>query len=184
MIAGIGQRGKGPGTRKILTGHAGHIRLFEVREAVQRGKKKVLRKADEDTVSRWVKLAFAAMRREMDASLRASGMTLTQWRALGMLLHHPGMTHSELVAHLEIEAPSVTSLVNGMERKGWVKRTRSPTDARVKRLSLTPKGKRHIEEARRATAPVEHRMAATLTEEQRTTLKRLLRIMVEGLHSI
>ena len=137
--------------------------------------------AQDDTVSRWVKLAFAAMRREMDASLRASGMTLTQWRALGMLLHHPGMTHSELVGHLEIEAPSVTSLVNGMERRGWVTRTRSAVDARVKRLSLTARGKRLIGEARRATAPVEQRMAATLSKEERVTLMRLLRTMVEGM---
>jgi DNA-binding MarR family transcriptional regulator len=155
--------------------------MHSTRGALKGHEGKVTRDTDDDTVGRWVKLAFAAMRREMDASLRASGMTLTQWRSLGMLLHHPGMTHSELVLHLEIEAPSVTSLVNGMERKGWVKRTRSTTDARVKRLFLTPRGKRLIEEARRATAPVEDRMAATLSEEERATLKRLLRVIVEGM---
>ncbi|MGA2477783.1 MAG: hypothetical protein ABSG63_03410 [Spirochaetia bacterium] len=62
----------------------------------------------------------------------------------------------------------------------WVKRTRSATDARVKRLFLTARGRRLIEEARRATGPVEDRIAAALTEEERTTLKKLLRIMVEG----
>src|SRR5271157_2531786 len=82
-------------------------------------------KTSDDSLSHWVKLAFMTMRREMESSLRASGLTLTQWRALGVLLHTPGPTHSDLVKQLEIEAPSVTSLVNGMERKGWVRQERS-----------------------------------------------------------
>ena len=106
--------------------------------------------SDEETLSHWVKHAFMTMRREMEASLRKSGMTVTQWRALGVLLNAPGATHSDLMQHLEIEAPSVTSLVNGMERKGWVKRTRSTADARVKRLSLTAQGRRLIEDAQRS----------------------------------
>ncbi|MGD0727988.1 MAG: helix-turn-helix domain-containing protein [Spirochaetia bacterium] len=55
-----------------------------------------------DSLSHWVKQAFMTMRREMEASLRSSGMTLTQWRALGVLLHTPGATHSDLVQRLEI----------------------------------------------------------------------------------
>jgi hypothetical protein len=69
------------------------------------------------TVGYWVKLAFIAMRRETDASVRKAGITTTQWQTLRVLFHMPGMTHSDLVAHLDIEAPSVTSLINGMERR-------------------------------------------------------------------
>jgi MarR family transcriptional regulator, transcriptional regulator for hemolysin len=86
---------------------------------------------DPETLTHWIKLAFMTMRREIDAALGGSGMTLTQWRALGILRQAPGATHSHLVEQLEIEAPSVTSLVDGMEKKGWVKRERSAADARV-----------------------------------------------------
>jgi DNA-binding MarR family transcriptional regulator len=122
------------------------------------------------------------MRREIEAAFRTSGMTVTQWRALGVLLNEPDATHSDLMRHLEIEAPSVTSLVDGMERKGWVKRTRSTEDARVKRLSLTPRGRRLIEDAHEAMAPIEERMAATLTASEQATLRRLLRTLIEGMH--
>jgi DNA-binding MarR family transcriptional regulator len=134
-----------------------------------------------DSLNHWVKHAFMAMRREMEASLRTKGMTITQWRALGVILHTPGATHSDLMQRLEIEAPSVTSLVNGMERRGWVKRTRSTADARVKRLSLTAQGRRLIEVAGEAMGPVEERMAAPLSAGEQATLKRLLRTMVEGM---
>jgi DNA-binding MarR family transcriptional regulator len=152
-----------------------------MKEALQNPETKVLTESDEDTLHHWVKLSFMTMRRELEASLRTSGMTITQWRALGVILHQPGATHSDLMRHLEIEAPSVTSLVDGMERNGWVKRTRSTADARVKRLSLTSRGRSMIEAAGEAMGPIEERMAATLSEDERVTLKRLLRTMIEGM---
>ncbi|HVO39719.1 MAG TPA: MarR family transcriptional regulator [Spirochaetia bacterium] len=133
------------------------------------------------TIGHWVKQAYIAMRRGLDASVRKAGMTTTQWQALGVLYHKPGLTHSELEKHLDIEAPSVTSLVNGMERKGWVRRDKSPDDARVKQLHLTPRGLRLLEGVRQATVPIERAIAAALSEEERETLKRLLRTVVEAL---
>ena len=152
-----------------------------MRKASHRPAKSTPREWNGDSLNHWVKHAFMAMRREMEASLRSKGMTITQWRALGVLLHTPGVTHSDLMQRLEIEAPSVTSLVNGMERKGWVKQTRSTADARVKRLSLTAHGRRLIEIAAEAMGPVELRMAAPLSQTEQATLKQLLQTMVEGM---
>jgi len=135
----------------------------------------------DDSLTHWVKLAYLSMRKEMEASLRAQGLTLTQWKALGALLHRPGTTHSDLVRLLEVEAPSVTSLVNGMEKHGWVRQERSATDARVKRLFLTTQGRHTIRTARVACAPVESRMEAALPEDDRAELKRLLRMVIDGL---
>jgi DNA-binding MarR family transcriptional regulator len=136
---------------------------------------------EDDSLSHWVKLAFVTMRRELDASLRDAGLTVPQWRALGVLVHKPGATHSDLVRQLEIEAPSVTSLVNGMQRKGWVRQERSDTDARVKRLHLTTLGRRVLATARSACAPVQSRMEKTLAAEERADLKRLLRTVIDGM---
>jgi DNA-binding MarR family transcriptional regulator len=138
--------------------------------------------AEGDALSHWVKLAFIAMRRELEASVRKAGLTVTQWKALGALEHWPGATHSDLVKYLEVEAPSVTSLVNGMERKGWVKRERSDSDARVKRLHLTLRGRRLLEEARSACAPVEQRVEEALPPRERSDLKRLLRDLIQRIH--
>jgi len=133
------------------------------------------------TVGHLVKQAYIAMRRHLDASVRKAGVTTTQWQALAVLFHMPGLTHSELVQHMAMEPPSLTSLVNGMERKGWIRQERSEADARVKRLYLTPRGRRLIESLRKATEPIERRMAGALTESQRDALKSLLRTVVESL---
>ena len=136
---------------------------------------------DDDSLSHWVKLAFVTYRRELDASLREAGLTVPQWRALGILLHKPGATHSDLVRHLEIEAPSVTSLVHGMQRRGWVRQERSPTDARAKRLYLTASGRRLLDQARGACSPVQNRMEKILPGAERAELKRLLRAVIDGM---
>ncbi len=136
----------------------------------------------DNSLSHWVKLAFITMRRELDASLREAGLTVPQWRALGVLFHTPGATHSDLVRQLEIEAPSVTSLVNGMQRKGWVKQERSETDARAKRLFLTSSGRRILGTARSACSPVETRMEGALPAADRAALKRLLRAVIDRMH--
>ena len=137
----------------------------------------------QDSLSHWVKLAYFTMRREMESALRVQGLTLTQWRALGALLHEPGITHSDLVKKLDIEAPSVTSLVSGMQRRGWVRQERSSSDARMKRLFLTARGRHVIETAGSACAPVQRRMEAFLPELERAALKRLLREVVKGLQA-
>ena len=133
------------------------------------------------SIGHLVKLAYIAMRRELDASIREAGITPTQWQALGVLCHMPGLTHSELMEHLAIEPPSVTSLVNGMQRKGWIRWERSPADARAKRLFLTAAGRRLIDSLRRATEPIERRMASALSESERETLRTLLRTLIESL---
>lgn len=133
------------------------------------------------SIGHLVKLAYIAMRRELDASIREEGITPTQWQALGVLCHMPGLTHSELMEHLAIEPPSVTSLVNGMQRKGLIRWERSSADARAKRLFLTPAGRRLIDRLRRATEPIERRMAAALSDSERETLRTLLRTLVDSL---
>jgi DNA-binding MarR family transcriptional regulator len=137
---------------------------------------------ENDTIRHWLKLAFVTMRRELDASMRTLGLTMPQWRALDTLRKKPGITHTDLVSCLEIEAPSVTSLVDGMERKGWVRRERSEDDARVKRLFITPRGRRILETASAAIEPIDLRMSATLSAVESATLKRLLSRIIDGLH--
>ena len=134
-----------------------------------------------DSLSYWVKTAYFTLRREMENALRTQGLTLQQWRALGALLHDPGTTHSDLVKKLDIEAPSVTSLVSGLERRGWIRQERSTSDARVKRLFLTTRGRRTIEAAGAACGPVQRRVEAALPDADRASLKRLLRDVIEEL---
>lgn len=56
-----------------------------------------------------------------------------------MLLNGDGMTQGQLGEQLGLEKSSVSRLLDGLERRDWVVRTRDPKDSRHKLVTPTPK---------------------------------------------
>lgn len=129
----------------------------------------------------WLKRAYLAMRRGLEAELRQMGLTHSQWSALGILYYRNGMTHSELEQALCIEAPSLTSLIKGMEKRGWVQRRQHPEDARVKQIFITEKGREAIEPALRLGFDGEERLKQIVSEQELEQVKQVLRKIVQTL---
>lgn len=134
---------------------------------------------DQGPIGRLVKTGYIALRREMDDVLRPMGLTQTQWSALGILLHFPGITSSQLEHILMIERPSVTSLMNGLENKGLIIRKDHPDDGRYKQIFLTDEGVRIAEETRHFAEDVEKKVKEGMTETEFETLKALIVKMVK-----
>ena len=65
-------------------------------------------------------------------------MTAEQWGAIIVLLNGGSMTQGQLGERLRLERSSVSRLVDGLERRGWIVRTKSPGDGRHKLVSTTP----------------------------------------------
>jgi MarR family transcriptional regulator, multiple antibiotic resistance protein MarR len=76
-------------------------------------------------------------------------MTAEQWGAVILLLNSDAMTQGQLGERLCLEKSSVSRLVGGLERRGWIARTKSPDDSRHKLVSPTPKA---LETAERCAA--------------------------------
>lgn len=129
---------------------------------------------DQGPVGRLVKTSFITLRREIEQLLRPTGLTHTQWSALGIILHFPGIMPSQLEQILMIERPSVTSLMNGLENKGLIVRKSSPKDGRYKQIYLTDAGRQLAEETQHLAVVVEDRVKQGMTEEEFETLKALL----------
>jgi len=132
--------------------------------------------------SRLVKIVYTMLRRELERMTRQAGLTQAQWSALGVLYHFPGATNSDLESILLIERPSVTSLIKGMERKGWVVRKDNPEDARSKRFFLTEKGRMLAESTRSMADRADEAVLAALSDDERSQLRRLLEKVVRSAH--
>lgn len=76
-------------------------------------------------------------------------MTAEQWGAIILLLNGNAMTQGQLGERLYLEKSSVSRLVDGLERRGWIVRTKSAGDNRHKLVSPTPKA---LETAERCAA--------------------------------
>ncbi|MFE6857614.1 MarR family winged helix-turn-helix transcriptional regulator [Nocardia sp. NPDC057668] len=87
-------------------------------------------------------------------------------------------TITELAAHLSMTQQGASKAVAELERLGYCERTPDPSDARIRRIRLTPRGHAAVAAARRARAALETRLAARFGEShlaaQRTFLTELL----------
>ncbi|MCJ8012311.1 MarR family transcriptional regulator [Paenibacillus sp. KQZ6P-2] len=133
---------------------------------------------DKGPIGRVVKTGYITLRKEVEEQLRPLGLTHTQWSALGVIRHYPGITPSQLEPILMIERPSVTSLMNGLANKGLIIRKDHPQDGRYKQIYLTDAGLKIAEETKHFTALVEERVKEGMTAAEFESLKTLLVKMV------
>ena len=81
----------------------------------------------------------------------------------------------QLSSDLGIDPSAMVKLINELESTGLAKRERRPGDRRAWQVSITPKGRRTLERARRLVAQVEDEVLGGLTVADRHQLLTLLR---------
>ena len=102
---------------------------------------------------------------------------------LTFLLEGGPRSPGELAAALWVEPPTVTKMVQRMERAGLVERSPSLTDRRVQLIDLTSAGRDAAAAARAMWDRLEAVSADGLTDRQRAELERLLTRSAEGIEA-
>ena len=75
---------------------------------------------------------------------------------------------------MHIRPATATSMLQRMERDGWITRSRDADDQRVARISLTAKAKTLRAEGRKVLQRMDSELTAVYTPEEQATLRRLL----------
>ncbi|MEV5934985.1 MarR family transcriptional regulator [Streptomyces sp. NPDC052079] len=112
---------------------------------------------------------------------RGLGITPAQSRLLRTLAHYgspPRM--ADLAERLEVVPRAVTTLVDGLEANGKVRRVPDPANRRVIRIELTDDGRAALRELRAARRTAAEEILAPLGNEQRETLGELLNALIDG----
>ncbi len=78
-------------------------------------------------------------RQEISTRFSKLGIHVGQDMILMMLWEKDGVTQSEIIRSLNVEPPTITKMINRMEKTGLLERRRDLTDARVSRIFLTEK---------------------------------------------
>jgi DNA-binding MarR family transcriptional regulator len=86
-----------------------------------------------------------------------------------------GLTPGEIARQLGLATPTVTRTATRMEAAGLLRRQPHPTDRRMVRLFLTPRGQDLEKVINAETQQLTDRALATFTEAERTTLTEMLR---------
>jgi len=97
----------------------------------------------QDSLGYLLHSASLAMSRRLGRNFAAAGLDVTveQWKVLVRLWDAEGATHAELSERIGKNKASITRLVDGLERRGLVKRAGGCKDRRCKRVLLTEAGR-------------------------------------------
>jgi DNA-binding MarR family transcriptional regulator len=90
-------------------------------------------------------------------------LTVTQLRLLGHLREQGGLSNAELAERLYVTRPSVSALLERLERGGYIRREVSPNDRRGINIWLEPKGREVSESYREETRDYLGRLFESLT---------------------
>lgn len=82
------------------------------------------------------KRAYLALRRALEQTIKPFGFSVAQFDVLQILLHEDGLAHYELQQRLSISSPTLTNILDRMERDGHIDRRTDVTNGRVKRIYL------------------------------------------------
>ncbi len=121
--------------------------------------------------TRWIGWA---QRKAGEDWIRERGLTHEQGFVLGYLLENPGAIQRDVAAVSRTSAASVSSLLQGLERRGLVERRTEPGDERSKRVYVTATGAELVDGFGAAMAAAEETILAPLDYDERAALLALL----------
>src|SRR5216684_314600 len=100
------------------------------------------REPEDLPLGHWIKRAFLALTGHVNDLLRRHDLTYSQWQVLSFVARQPAgtATQRELQCWLKVEAATLTGVIDGLVRRGWLTRAESVDDRRMKQLALTPEG--------------------------------------------
>src|SRR3954466_2946376 len=114
---------------------------------------------------------------------RDLGITPAQSRLLRTLAHFDSPPRmADLAERLEVVPRAVTTLVDGLEASGKVRRAPDPTNRRVIRIELTDDGLKTLQGLRDVRRAAAEEILAPLTDDQRDVLGGLLDTLIDEQH--
>jgi DNA-binding MarR family transcriptional regulator len=134
----------------------------------------------DESVGYLIKRVRAALTMAVDRELVDFDVSHDQWSILLMIATARGDTAAELSREAACDTSSMTRMLDRLEAKGFVVRTRSEDDRRVVHLALTPSGQVLADQLPKVMIRVMNRHLAGFSAEEVELLKGLLRRMLEN----
>ncbi len=123
------------------------------------------------------------MDRAIDAEMTELDLTGVQWGPLLAIHFGLGDTAAELARVAFVDTGAMTRMLDRLEAKGLVRRSRCPRDARVVRLELTDDGHRRCREIPFGLSRVLNGLLRGFTAPELETFKSLVRRMLANAES-
>lgn len=114
------------------------------------------------------------------ACIAGRDLTSVQYAALVAISVTPGIDATRLSDLIAFDRATLGGVLDRLEAKGLVTRGHSPADRRVKTITITPLGKRLLDDVEDLVLKVQDDMLAPLSAPERATLIALLKKIVQA----
>lgn len=139
-----------------------------------------------DHLGYWLRFVSNHVSQAFARKIEARGVSVAEWVVMRELLDSDAMSPSQLANRIGMTRGAVTKLADKLIEKSLVTRTSDPNDGRAQTLALTARARRLVPELAKIADANDAEFFAHLTRDERVTLARVLRGIVEkrGLKSV
>ena len=88
----------------------------------------------EQSLGAWIVPTSEALKQALTDELGPHGVTGRQWAVLLEVVKAPEISQARLADHLGVEPPTLSGVLDRMERDGWISRAPDPQDRRRNRI--------------------------------------------------
>jgi DNA-binding MarR family transcriptional regulator len=113
------------------------------------------------------------------AECEALDLTPVQYASLTVIRDVPDLDVTRLSSLVALDKATLAKVIERLEAKGWILRTNSDLDKRVKLLSITPTGRKALTAAEPRVRRCQRRILAPLPDADRQSFMRMLERLVE-----
>ena len=128
--------------------------------------------------------ASTAVARRLQKNFKQSGIEITieQWSVLYHLWKQDGLSQQQLCDATFRDKPSITRLVDNLEKLGLVKRMANKSDRRVNRICITPEAEKLQAQTMDVANQTLNEALASVTNGQIEVAKEVLQIVYDNLN--
>lgn len=124
-------------------------------------------------------VAGRLVRTMMEAELPSAGPQALA--VIARLMEEDGLTQAELARRQRVEAPSMSGMIDRLEKSGYVRREPHPGDRRSVRVFSTAEGREVVRRSASLVRDADSRIFADLDDAERAQLQALLKKVLNRL---
>ncbi|PIG07473.1 MarR family winged helix-turn-helix transcriptional regulator [Comamonas sp. 26] len=108
------------------------------------------------------------------------GLTFNEFRILMHAGRHPGITQKELVEHSHTDKAQMARMLTQLQDKGWLERSASEADKRVRCLQLSAQGLQLFAQLKNQREQIAAELLSDFPVKQQTQLRELLKLALDS----
>lgn len=117
-----------------------------------------------------MKRTFNVVKADLARVLEPFGLRMMTFTALILIVDNPDLSQTQLAGALAIERSNLVTIIDELEKNGWIARNAAPNDRRTHALRVTPDGLTLFETAFAAAQAHEAKLLSALDDNEKSAL--------------